>query len=114
MNWLNTIAILLIAFLAVFLESSVRALRNVLGAQIDLLPGLASDPSGGEFMARGVAERLALALQASLVLRHSPPEVADAFLAGRVSPAGGRTFGTLPPGTDCMAIIERHRPRLSG
>jgi len=80
----------------------------------DLLPGLASDPSGAEFMARGVAERLALALQASLILRHSPPEVADAFLAGRVSPAGGRTFGTLPPGTDCMAIIERHRPRLSG
>ncbi len=40
MNWLNTIAILLIAFLAVFLESYVRALRNVLGAQIDLLPAL--------------------------------------------------------------------------
>ena len=40
MNWLNTIAILLIAFLAVFLESYFRALRNVLGAQIDLLPAL--------------------------------------------------------------------------
>src|SRR5437762_402762 len=40
MNWLNTIAILLIAYLAVFLESYLRTLRNVLGAQIDLLPAL--------------------------------------------------------------------------
>lgn len=40
MNWLNTIALLLVAFLAVFLESYVRFLRNLLGAQIDLLPAL--------------------------------------------------------------------------
>ena len=40
MNWLNTIAILLIAFLAVFLESYFRGLRNLVGAQIDLLPAL--------------------------------------------------------------------------
>ena len=40
MNWLNTTAILLIAFLAVFLESYFRGLRNLVGAQIDLLPAL--------------------------------------------------------------------------
>ncbi len=40
MNWLNTIALLLAAYLAVFLESYVRGLRNLLGAQIDLLPAL--------------------------------------------------------------------------
>jgi cell shape-determining protein MreD len=40
MNWLNTAAILLIAFLAIFLESYVRVVRNLLGAQIDLLPAL--------------------------------------------------------------------------
>jgi len=40
MNWLNTIAILLIAFLAVFMESYFRGLRNLVGAQIDLLPAL--------------------------------------------------------------------------
>ncbi len=40
MSWLNTIAILLVAFVAVFLESYVRGLRNLLGAQIDLLPAL--------------------------------------------------------------------------
>src|SRR5204863_8954823 len=40
MNWMNTIAILLVAFLAVFLESYFRGLRNLIGAQIDLLPAL--------------------------------------------------------------------------
>ena len=40
MSWLNTLALLGLAFLAVFLESYVRGLRNLLGAQIDLLPGL--------------------------------------------------------------------------
>jgi rod shape-determining protein MreD len=40
MNSLGTIVILLTAFLVVFLESSVRGLRLLLGAQIDLLPAL--------------------------------------------------------------------------
>ena len=40
MNWLNTILVLAVAFLAIFLEAKVNVLRNVLGAQIDLLPGL--------------------------------------------------------------------------
>src|SRR5436190_17426961 len=40
MGWINTIAILLVAFLAVFLESYFRGLRNLVGAQIDLLPAL--------------------------------------------------------------------------
>ena len=40
MNWANTIAVLLVAFVAVFFESYWSGLRNVLGAQIDLLPSL--------------------------------------------------------------------------
>jgi cell shape-determining protein MreD len=40
MNTLNSILILLIAFLAVFCESAFNGLRNLLGAQIDLLPAL--------------------------------------------------------------------------
>jgi len=40
MNWLNSFAVLLIAFLAVFLESYCRGLRNLFGTQIDLLPAL--------------------------------------------------------------------------
>jgi putative acyl-CoA dehydrogenase len=58
-------------------------------------------------------ERRALALQGSLVARHSPSTVAEAFLASRLAPDGGKAFGTLPAGIDFEAIIERHRPKLS-
>ena len=40
MNWLNSLLVLLVAFLAVFLEAAFDGFRNVLGAQIDLLPAL--------------------------------------------------------------------------
>ncbi len=73
----------------------------------------ASDPAGAEPVARGLVERLALALQGSLVARHSPGPVAEAFLASRLGPDGGKAFGTLPAGIDVEAIIERHRPKLS-
>jgi cell shape-determining protein MreD len=39
-NNFNTIAILIVAYLAVFAESFFRGPRHVLGAQIDLLPAL--------------------------------------------------------------------------
>ena len=40
MSWLNSILILLTAFVAVFLESSLTGVRHILGTQIDLLPAL--------------------------------------------------------------------------
>ncbi len=40
MNHLNTIAILVVAYTAVFLEAQYRGLRLLLGSQIDLLPPL--------------------------------------------------------------------------
>jgi putative acyl-CoA dehydrogenase len=61
-----------------------------------------------EVQARFLVERLALALQASLLLRHAPAAVADAFCASRLAGEGGRAFGTLPAGTDFAAILERH------
>ena len=70
--------------------------------------GVASLANGGDpqFLGRRVVEGLALALQASLLLRHSPPAVADAFCAGRLG-GGGRAYGTLPAGVDAPAIVER-------
>ncbi len=63
-----------------------------------------------EFRARRVVEQMALALQGSLLVRHSPPAVADAFCASRLGGDRGRAYGTLPPGVDAASIIERHRP----
>jgi putative acyl-CoA dehydrogenase len=60
-----------------------------------------------EVEARRLAERLALGFEASLLIRHSTPEVADAFCASRLSNEGGRAFGTLPPATHFQAILNR-------
>jgi putative acyl-CoA dehydrogenase len=63
--------------------------------------------------ARRAVERLATALQASLLVRHAPAAVADAFCATRVRGHGGLAYGTLPAGTDVEAIVERHRPSVA-
>ena len=68
-----------------------------------------ADPADAESRARGVVERLAVALQASLLLRVAPAPVADAFCASRLGD-GGRLFGTLPAGTDFAALLERALP----
>ena len=64
-----------------------------------------------EARARRIVERLALALQGSLLVRHSEPAVADAFCASRL--AGDARPGVSArcrPGVDHAAIVERHRP----
>jgi putative acyl-CoA dehydrogenase len=60
-----------------------------------------------EFQARALVEDLALALQASLLARHSTPEVADAFCASRLGDRPHKSFGTLPAGTAAAAIVDR-------
>ena len=71
--------------------------------------GQFSDPATLESRARRVVERMALALQGSLLVRHGAPAVADAFCASRLGGDGGLDYGTLPAGTDFEAIIERNR-----
>jgi len=55
--------------------------------------------------ARRTAERLALALQASLLIRFGPPAIADAFCASRLDGDWGHTFGSLPRGCDLDLVI---------
>ncbi|MGV9353545.1 acyl-CoA dehydrogenase family protein [Streptomyces misionensis] len=75
----------------------------------DLFTELA-DLEGVEGRARRLVERLALVLQGSLLVRHAPPEVADAFCASRLGGDHGGTFGTLPGGLDLAPVVERARP----
>jgi putative acyl-CoA dehydrogenase len=82
------------------LDAALAALRQAL-----------ADPSDLEYRARDLVERMALAVQASLLVRHAPAAVADAFCASRLAGSGHRQFGTLPGGVDCAAIIERATPR---
>ncbi|MFF9622921.1 acyl-CoA dehydrogenase family protein [Streptomyces griseosporeus] len=81
------------------LDAAVKNLLTELG-----------DLEGVEGRARRLAERLALVLQGSLLVRFAPPEVADAFCAARLGGDGGAAFGTLPSTLDLGAVVERARP----
>ncbi|MBO9524346.1 MAG: acyl-CoA dehydrogenase family protein [Nocardioidaceae bacterium] len=63
-----------------------------------------------ELRARRLVEQMALVLQGSLLVRHAPAAVADAFCATRLGRDGGYSFGTLPAGADVTAIIDRALP----
>jgi putative acyl-CoA dehydrogenase len=68
------------------------------------------DGDDPQFQARRLVEDLALSLQGSLLVRHAPTAVSDAFCAGRLAGEGGRVYGTLPAGVDAKSIIERAYP----
>jgi putative acyl-CoA dehydrogenase len=77
-------------------------------AHLDLTRAALEDLGRGDpqFAARALVEDMALALQASLLLRNGPAQVADAFCAARL---GGRhrAFGTLPHGVDAAPLVAR-------
>jgi putative acyl-CoA dehydrogenase len=90
------------------LDTFAAALRSELGV---LARGDLGDAALG---ARRLAERMALALQGALLVRHAPPAVADAFCASRLEGDRGAAFGTLPASVDMGAIVDRHTPVLPG
>jgi putative acyl-CoA dehydrogenase len=81
-----------------------------------VLAALATGSADAAWGARSVVVRMALALQASLLVRQAPAAVADAFCASRLMPEPGAplTLGTLPAGVDAGAIIARHAPEVAG
>ncbi len=80
-----------------------------LDAHLDSLPATLGELGGADaqWLARRAVEDLAVAFQASLLVRTAPPAVADAFCAGRLGESRGRAFGTLPRGVDGRAIVDR-------
>jgi putative acyl-CoA dehydrogenase len=63
----------------------------------------------GESGARMLAERLALALQAAVLLRSGNP-LADAFCRSRLGGGRGQAWGTLPAGEHFEPVIARVLP----
>ena len=80
-------------------------------AVIGLKAGLA-DVEDIESRARRLVERMALTLQGSLLVRHAPAAVADAFCASRLAGDWGAAFGTLPRGVDTGAVLARALPEV--
>ena len=62
--------------------------------------------SAAEARAREFTERLGVLLEASLMLRFSPPPAAGAFVAARIGRPSG-LYGALPPGVDLGEILAR-------
>ncbi|MEU3510269.1 acyl-CoA dehydrogenase family protein [Streptomyces longwoodensis] len=79
------------------LDAAVTRLKDTLAT---------ATPSG----ARRLVELMALTLQASLLVRHAPSAVADAFCATRLGGDWGHSFGTLPDGADVDAVLGRALP----
>jgi putative acyl-CoA dehydrogenase len=95
----------------VFLDE-LRAARGGdkrIDASIDDLAERLADPAALEPVARRIVEMMAFSLQASLLLRHAPPAVTDAFCATRLDGDWGHAFGTMPSGLDTRAIVDRAR-----
>ena len=81
------------------LDRAADALRDDLARPEEFEPG-----------ARALTERMALTLQASLLVQHAPPAVADAFCASRLGERWTGAYGTLPLGVDTEAILARALP----
>jgi len=68
------------------------------------------DAAVDESEGRRLAQDIALAVQASLLRRHAPDFVFEAFCASRLGGDWGQAFGTLPSRCDVDSIIARAMP----
>lgn len=66
-----------------------------------------SDRNDIAYRARHLVEQMALSLQASLLLQHGDSQVAEAFIASRLSTNKGLVYGNLPRGIHCHSLIQR-------
>jgi putative acyl-CoA dehydrogenase len=85
---------------------AARGGHPALDAEIDSLRAMFADPADLEVRARFIVERLALALQASLLVRADNPLIADAFCAARLA-TSARAYGTLAAHVNHRAIVDR-------
>jgi putative acyl-CoA dehydrogenase len=89
-----------------------RGADSALDAYAVTLANDLCDPEEQEYRARDIVDRMALAIQAALLVQHAPQAVSDAFCRSRLAPAGHHNFGALPRGVDCGAIIARTWPAV--
>lgn len=64
-----------------------------------------------EVEARRLAQDVALAVQAALLVQGAPAAVSDAFCASRIAGDWGHAFGTLSGRTDFDALLQRAMPQ---
>jgi len=91
--------------------NQARGAQVLLDRHIAALASDLKDLADFEYRARDVVDRMALALQASLLVRHAPAFISDAFCHSRLEQLGHHNYGTLPRGVDSAGIIARATPK---
>ncbi|RDD63804.1 acyl-CoA dehydrogenase family protein [Ferruginivarius sediminum] len=92
--------------------AATRGHNAHLDAFVDALKDRFKSNALAEADGRRLTEDLALALQGSLLIRHAPAAVADAFCVARLSAEGGYSYGTSVRDADVDSIIARGMPQL--
>lgn len=82
-------------------------LDRQLGRALSLLSDAAHEPDEAQAWARRLAEELALALEAVLLVGHAPSAVADAFLSARLGDQRTLGYGCLPDTAAIKEILAR-------
>ena len=96
---------------AVFTElDAARGRDRRFDVHLERLKHAARDLQESEAGARRWIEDLALSLSASLLLRHAPGLVADAYCASRLADERHLECGTLPESVRLRALVERALP----
>lgn len=68
---------------------------------------VAAETDAASRQARRLVADLALSLQASLLIRHAPGAVSDAFVESRFGPERAHLYGELSPAADLDKILQR-------
>jgi putative acyl-CoA dehydrogenase len=87
-----------------------RGADRHLDSHIARLKQSLNDVSNLEPQARRLTEDFALGLSASLLVRHAPSFVADAYCRTRLGRERGMEYGTVPPELDAQALVDRAMP----
>lgn len=86
------------------------ALDDALERTMRDLAAVARDADRAQASARSLTSRLAVLLQGSLLVRHAPTQVADAFVASRIVGEWDGVFGTLGSAADLSFLSRRTLP----
>ena len=89
---------------------AVKGSNAVLDAEVGRIAAELMDTDQLELRSRYVVERMALALEASCMVRAGNGAMADAFCESRLGGAHGAAFGTLSKKAPFKAIIDRAWP----
>ena len=76
------------------------------------LQGEFADMDTLEYRSRTVVDKLAIALQASVLIQKGEKDIAAAYVSSRIAHNGAVNFGTLGTDVNCEAIMKRAQPQL--